>query len=285
MTTKRIFVGSNGARLVFWSVAALLVCVGPSFADGHSVEEIKAAGELRIGDEASYVPFAFRKDGEIVGYDIDLANEFCKELGVKCTVVDTVWAGIIPALLADRFDIIMGQMDYEPGRMAKVDFSIPYVDASQAMLIRAADKDKIKSLDDLSGKILGVKLGSPGANAEDAIDAQIKKDTGTGLADVKTFDDHPSAYLALADGHVDGVLNSLTTLAIVLRDQPGKFAVVRGIGPQNWAGIATQKGNTSLTEWLNKEILKLKADGTLDKLQVKWFGLSTTLPDAIPELN
>ena len=265
--------------------AAILAAVAPGFAGGRTVAEIKASGELRIGDEASYVPFAFRQDNQIVGYDIDLANELCRELQVKCTVVDTVWAGIIPALLADRFDIIMGQMDYEPDRMAKVDFSIPYVDASQAMLIRATDKDTIKSLDDLSGKVLGVKLGSPGANAKDAIDAQIEKDTGKGLADTKTFDDHPAAYLALAEGRLDGVLNSLTTLAIVLRDQPGDFAIVRGVGPQNWAGIATQKGNADLTGWLNEQILKLKANGTLDKLQVKWFGLSTELPDTIPQFK
>lgn len=275
----------NTVKPAAWATAMLVVAATPGFAGGRGVEDIKASGELRIGDEASYVPFAFREDGQIVGYDIDLSNEFCKDLGVKCTVVDTVWAGIIPALLADRFDIIMGQMDYEPNRMAKVDFSIPYVDASQAMLVRAEDQDKIKSLDDLSGKILGVKLGSPGANANDAIDAQVAKDTGAGLSGVKTFDDHPAAYLALEDGRVDGVLNSFTALAIAVRDQPGHFAIVRGIGPQNWAGIATQKGNTSLTDWLDKEILKLKADGTLYKLQVKWFGLSTELPDTIPPVH
>jgi polar amino acid transport system substrate-binding protein len=251
-------------------------------AQARTLDEIKASGELRIGDEASYVPFAFRKDGAVVGYDIDVADYMCGALKVKCVVVDTVWAGIIPALLADKFDIIMGQLDYSPERMAKVGFSIPYTEASQAMLVRAADKDKIKSLDDLSGKVLAVKLGSPGAQMKDKIAAKIKADRGDGPAEIKMFDDHPAAYLALADGRVDGVLNSLTTLAVLNKDQPGKFAVVPQVGSDNWAGIAAPLGDASLIDFLNKEILAMKADGTLAKLQEKWFGMAMKLPDTIP---
>jgi len=272
--------------LVGAAITCGLLATTPGFAAGRTVADIKAAGELRIGDEASYVPFAFRQqDGKIVGYDIDVTNEFCKDLQVKCTVVDTVWAGIIPALLADKFDIIMGQLDYSPERMAKVGFSIPYTSASQAMLIRAADREKIKSLDDLSGKVLGVKLGSPGAQNKDAINKQIAADTGKGLADIKTFDDHPAAYLALLDGRVDGVLNSLTTLAVLLKDQPGKFAIVPKIGADNWAGVATHLGDTDLIGFLDKELLRMKADGTLAKLQQKWFGITMDLPDTAPSFK
>jgi polar amino acid transport system substrate-binding protein len=266
-------------------VAALagLFATGALFgAEARTLDEIKASGELRIGDEASYVPFAFRKDGAIIGYDIDVAERLCADLKVKCVVVDTVWAGIIPALLADKFDVIMGQMDYSPERMAKVGFSIPYTEASQAMLVRAADKDKIKSLDDLSSKVLAVKLGSPGAQMKEKIAAKIKEDRGAGPSDIKTFDDHPAAYLALGDGRVDGVLNSLTTLAVLNKDQPGKFAVVPQVGSDNWAGIATLPGNTGLLDFLNKEILAMKADGSLAKAQEKWFGMVMTLPDTIP---
>ena len=267
------------------AAASGLLAATPCSAAGRTVAEIKAAGELRVGDEVSYVPFAFRQGNNAVGYDIDVADEFCKTLKVKCTVVDTVWAGIIPALLADKFDIIMGQLDYSPERMANVGFSIPYIDASQAMVVRAADANKIKSLDDLSGKVLGVKLGSPGAQKKDTINQQIEKDTGKGLAEIKTFDDHPAAYLALLDGRVDGVLNSFTTLAVLLKDQPGKFAIVPQVGSENWAGVATQLGDKDLIAFLDKELLRMKADGTLAKLQQKWFERSWNLPDSIPSSN
>lgn len=267
------------------AVASGLLAATPSFAAGRTVAEIKAAGELRVGDEVSYVPFAFRQGDNIVGYDIDVADEFCKALQVRCAVVDTVWAGIIPALLADKFDIIMGQLDYSPERMANVGFSIPYIDASQAMVIRAADAGKIKSLDDLSGRVLGVKLGSPGGQKKDAINEQIEKDTGKWLAEIKIFDDHPAAYLALVDGRVDGVLNSFTTLAVLLKDQPGRFAIVPQVGAENSAGIATQPGDKDLISFLDKELLRMKADGTLAKLQQKWFGRSWDLPDSIPNVK
>jgi polar amino acid transport system substrate-binding protein len=270
----------RASALASLSVVCALSIGGASHA--RTLDEIKASGELRIGDEASYVPFAFRKDGAIIGYDIDVADSLCKALQVKCVVVDTVWAGIIPALFADKFDVIMGQLDYSPERMAKVGFSIPYAEASQAMLVRAADKDKIKSLDDLSGRVLAVKLGSPGAQMKDSIAARIKADKGEGPSEIKIFDDHPAAYLALSDGRVDGVLNSLTTLAVLTKDQPGKYAVVPQVGSDNWAGIATLPGDASLLDFLNKEILAMKADGSLARFQEKWFGMAMKLPDAIP---
>jgi polar amino acid transport system substrate-binding protein len=274
-------VGMRIGRLIAVS-GAVALGVSLSGAAARTLDEIKASDELRIGDEASYVPFAFRKDGAFVGYDIDVADRLCADLKVKCTIVDTVWAGIVPALLADKFDVIMGQMDYSPERMAKVGFSIPYTEASQAMLVRAADRDNIKSLDDLSGKVLAVKLGSPGAQMKDKIADKIKADKGEGPSDIKIFDDHPAAYLALSDGRVDGVLNSLTTLAVLNKEQPGKFAVVPQVGSDNWAGIATLPGNASLLDFLNKELLAMKADGTLAKLQQKWFGMAMPLPDTIP---
>src|ERR1700692_1444658 len=95
--------GMRGLAGAMIACCAVLAVTAPSLAAGRTVAEIKAAGEMRIGDEASYVPFAFRQGDQIVGYDIDVANEFCKDLQVKCTVVDTVWAGIIPALLSDKF--------------------------------------------------------------------------------------------------------------------------------------------------------------------------------------
>jgi polar amino acid transport system substrate-binding protein len=273
-----------GTRVLLGAVMTLALAQG-AVAQGRTIADIKAAGELRVGDELTYVPFAYRDGDQIVGYDIDVAAEFCKVLEVKCTIVDSVWAAIVPALLAQKFDFIMGQYSYSRERVASVNFTIPYVDASQAMLIRAEDKDTITSVEGLSGKILGVKLGSPGEANKDAINAKIIAATGTGLADVRVFDDHPTAFLALADHRVDGVMDSSTNLLRILRDQPGKYAVVLGVGPQNWAGLVTREEDTELNAFFNEQILRLKADGTLGKIQEKWFGAAMNLPDEIPSFN
>jgi polar amino acid transport system substrate-binding protein len=247
-----------------------------------TLDAIRKAGALRIAVEATFPPFAMRKDGEIVGYDVDFANLFCKDLGVKPAFVDQTWAGVIPALYAGRFDLIMTSLSYTAERVKRVAFTIPYAEASQAMLIRAADADKIKGVDDLVGKTLGIKLGSPGEVLHRKIEADLKARKGAGYKEVRFYDDHPSAYIALAQNKVDAVFNTISVLAIVLRDAPGRYAIVRGLGADNWAGMASRLEEADLIGFLNEEIRKYKADGQIYALQDKWFGFRMNLPDAVP---
>ena len=254
-------------------------------ASGLSLAQIKASGELRIGCEAAYVPFTYRQDGRIVGYDVELAEVLCKSLGVKPNFIDTAWAGVIPSLYAKKFDVIMSSMSYTKERLERVAFSIPYAEASQALLVRAADAATIKSGADLNNKTVAVKLGSPGQILQERINAGLKSSGGAGFKELRTFDDHPSAYVALAQNRVDGVLNTLATLAMVLKDAPGKYAIVKGLGADNWAGIAARKEDTELVAWLNTELGRLRADGTLFQLQEKWFGFRMNLADKVPSFS
>ena len=254
-------------------------------AQSVTLAQVKAAGELRIGCEAAYVPFTYRQDGKIVGYDVELAEAFCKSLGVKANFIDTAWAGVIPSLYAKKFEVIMSSMSYTKERLERVAFSIPYAEASQAMLVRAGDADKIKVVADLNGRTLAVKLGSPWQILQERINTGLKGGGGPGFKELRTFDDHPSAYVALAQNRVYGVLNTISTLAIVLRDAPGKYAIVRNIGADNWAGIAARKEDSELVTFLNAELTRMKADASLYKLQEKWFGFRMTLADKVPTFS
>jgi len=254
-------------------------------AQALTLAQIKASGELRIGCEAAYVPFTFRQDGKIVGYDVELAELFCKSLGVKPNFIDTAWAGVIPSLYAKKFDVIMSSMSYTKERLERVAFTIPYAEASQALLVRAADADKIRAPADLNGRTLAVKLGSPGQILQERIAASLKAAGGPGFKEVRTFDDHPAAYVALAQNRVDGVLNTLPTLAMVVKDAPGRYAIVKGMGADNWAGIAARKEDPEIVAFLNDELRKLKASGALYALQEKWFGFRMTLADAVPSFS
>jgi len=265
------------------AVAAAASWPGRARAEGGlTIAQVRASGELRIGCEAAYVPFTYRQEGRIVGYDVELADLLCKGLGVKPNFIDTAWAGVIPSLYAKKFDVIMSSMSYTKERLERVAFSIPYAEASQAMLVRAADAGAIKGPPDLNGRILAVKLGSPGQILQDKLNASLKAAGGTGFKEVRTFDDHPSAYVALAQNRVDAVLNTIPTLAMVLKDAPGKYAIVKGLGADNWAGIAVRKEDPEIVAYLNGELARLKADGTIYKLQEKWFGFRMTLADKIP---
>jgi polar amino acid transport system substrate-binding protein len=276
MTRRRDFLKLTAAG----AVASALPRIALS--QNVTLASIKASGELKIGCEAAYVPFTYRQDGKIVGYDVELVEIFCKTLGVKPNLIDTAWAGVIPSLYAKKFDIIMSAMSYTKERVERVAFSIPYAEASQALLIRAADTGAIKGVKDLNGKIVAIKLGSPGQILQERINAGLKAAGGAGFKEVRTFDDHPSAYVALAQNRVDTVLNTIPTLAMVLRDAPGRYAMVKGIGADNWAGIAVRKEDPEIVTFLNGELTRLKADGTLYKLQEKWFGFRMELADKVP---
>jgi polar amino acid transport system substrate-binding protein len=275
--SRRRFLGAIGA-------GALL---RPSFvrADPVTLQKIKNAGVLNIGCEAAYVPFTYRDNsGSIVGFDVEVIGKYLEPIGVKPNFIDTQWSGVIPALYAGRFEMVP-TMSYTKERLEKVLFSIPYADASQALLIRANDKDSIRTISDMSGRVLGIKLGSPGETLKDKLADKLKTERGAGFKDIKTYDDHPAAYLALAQGSVDGVLNTVPTLSIVLRDKPGVFSIVYNVGQSNWHGYAFRKEDTELASFINQRITDLKTSGELAKLQEKYFGFTMTVPDKIPELS
>ncbi len=250
-----------------------------------TMEQIKKSGVLHIGCEAAYVPFTYRdSSGKIVGFDVDIVGRYLAPIGVKPDFIDTQWSGVIPALYAGRFDMVP-TMSYTKERLERVLFSIPYADASQALLIRAADKDKIKTIADMSGRILGIKLGSPGETLKLKLDQQLKTERGAGFKDVKTYDDHPAAYLALAQGSVDGVLNTVPTLAVVMRDKPAAFAMVSNVGSDNWHGYAFRKEDKELADFINGRITAMKQSGELYELQEKWFGFRMNVADTIPTFS
>lgn len=276
--SRRAFLGSVGA-------GALITIGGKALAAPVTLEALKKAGEVKVGCEAAYVPFTYRdSSGKIVGFDVEFATRMFEPIGVKPQFIDTQWSGVIPALYAGRFDMVP-TMSYTKERLERVLFSIPYADASQALLVRSGDKDKIKTIADMSGKVLGIKLGSPGETLKNKLETQLKSERGSGFKDVKTYDDHPAAYLALAQGSVDGVLNTVPTLAVVLRDKPGTFAMVTNVGGNNWHGYCFRKEDTEIADFMNGRITAMKANGELAALQTKWFGFTMDLADKIPNFS
>ena len=166
--------------------AALLGLAGTRAARADALDEVKKRGTLVVGMEAAYVPYEFFKDGKIIGYDPDIIDQFIPKLGVKAQLVDTAWNGIIPALYAKKFDVIISAMTITKERAEKVLFTMPYADASNVILLRAAE-DKIKTADDLSGKVVGVQIGSAAAGIIKTFEAKLKAAGKPGYSDVKQY--------------------------------------------------------------------------------------------------
>ena len=124
------------------------------------LEKIKSEGIIKIGTEGTYAPFTFHdENGKLTGFDIEIAEEVAKRLGVKAEFIETKWDGIFAGLDAKRFDAIVNEVTIREDRIAKYDFSAPYI-VSKAVLIVQNDNTDIKSFDDLKGKKSGQSLTS-----------------------------------------------------------------------------------------------------------------------------
>ena len=256
--------------------------LSPRAAQADAMADAKKRGTLMIGTEAAYVPYEFFKDGQIIGYDPDIMAIIGPKLGVKVQFIDTAWSGIIPALYAGKFDCIVSAMTITKDRAEKVLFSMPYADASNAILLRA-DETRVKTADDLSGKIVGVQLGSAAAGIIKTFEAKLKAAAKPGYAEVKEYEHYPEAYQDLLNKRVDAVVNSRSTMMVVMRDAPGKFKMIGGVSDITaYFGMAFRKEDAALRDFINTELAQMKQDGTLAKLQDKWFGGTMTTPDTVP---
>jgi polar amino acid transport system substrate-binding protein len=248
-----------------------------------TLDAIKKRGTLMIGTEAAYVPYEFVKDGKIIGYDPDIIEIMVKNLGVKAEIIDTAWAGIIPSLYANKFDCIVSAMTITKERAEKVLFSMPYAEATVVLLLRA-DEARIKSANDLSGKIIGVQLGSAGAGVVKAFEEKLKAAGKPGYVEVKQYEHYPEAYQDLINKRVDAVANSKSTMMVVMKDAPGKFKLTEGVSDITaYCGMAFRKEDGALRDFVNAQLAQLKSDGTLAKLQEKWFGATMETPNSVPD--
>ncbi len=264
--------------------AALLGTSGTRAARADTLDEVKKRGSLVVGMEAAYVPYEFFKDGKIIGYDPDIIDQFVPKLGVKAQLVDTAWNGIIPALYAKKFDVVISAMTITKERAEKVLFSMPYAEATNAILLRA-NEDRIKTADDLSGKVVGVQLGSAAAGIIKTFEAKLKAAGKPGYADVKQYEHYPEAYQDLLNKRVDAVVNSKSTMLVVMKDAPGKFKLIGGVTDiPAYFGMAFRKEDTALQSFINEQLGAMKKDGRLAQLQEKWFGATMDTPDVVPEV-
>jgi polar amino acid transport system substrate-binding protein len=252
----------------------------PAYAD--TLDDIKKRGEMVLGMEVAYVPYEFFKDGQIVGYDCDIGQRFADKLGVKVKFVDTQWAGIIPALLTKKFDAILSGMTITRERAEKVLFSMPYADASSVILVLEGNTT-IHTADDLAGKRIGAQLGSAAANLVKEWEDKLKAKGLPGYTDVKLYEHYPEAYQDLINKRIDAVVNSLSTLMVVMQDKPGTFRTVAGIQSITaYFGMAFRKDDTAFQSFVNDQFAEMKSSGDLSKLQTKWFGQTMETPNAVP---
>ena len=231
-----------------------------------TIEKILQRGELRVGFESGYVPFEMTdKKGNFVGFDMDYARRMAKDMNVKFVPVNTEWDGIIPALMTDKFDIIMGGMTITQERNLKINFADPYIVVGQAILLNKKLEGKVKSYKDLNDPkyILTSRLGTTG---EQAIKKYIPKAT------YKSFQTEADAGLEVINGKADALAYDLPFCGFLYGSQ-GKGKTVFLDKPFTYEPLAwaINKGDPDFMNWLNNFLRQTKGDGFYDRLYKKWI--------------
>ncbi|MDF2591427.1 MAG: amino acid transporter substrate-binding protein [Clostridia bacterium] len=225
------------------------------------LEKIKTEGVIKIGTEGTYAPFTFHdKDGKLTGFDVEIAEEIAKRLGVKAEFIETKWDGMFAGLDAKRFDAVANQVTIRPDRIEKYDFSDAYI-VSKAVLIVGAENNDIKTFADLKGKKSGQSLTS---NLGD-----IAKSNGAELVSVDGFN---QALDLLTSKRIDATINdSLSFLDYKTQRPDAPIKVAAELDTKDESGILFNKGNQELVDAVNKALAEMKADGTYLKISQKWF--------------
>ena len=232
------------------------------------VEAIKKAGKIQMTTNAEFEPFEYKDGDEIVGIDIDLSQAIADKLGVKLEVSDIAFDSLIPTMNAGKADFIAAGMTATEDRKKNVDFSDPYFNASQAIIV-AKDSD-IKTREDLNGKTVGVQQGTTG-------DTYCTNDDGSSDVKVKEVKRYPKGMDAVSDliaGRLDAVVIDDYPAEKLAAKNADKVVKLDDALTEEEYAIAMPKGS-DLVDVVNGVIKDLKDSGELNKIIDKYIGDDT----------
>jgi polar amino acid transport system substrate-binding protein len=261
--------------LVAAMLAMVLVAAGCGGGDdggggeaAGGVETIEE-GVLTVGTDAPFPPFEIGRPPDVTGYDIEVMNAIAEDLGLEAEYVNSSFDTIFRDVAQGRFDIVAAASTITPQREETVDFSDPYYEAQQALLIE--EGSDVASVDDLSGLTVGAQDGTTGETfANDETEA----------AEVRGFPQGPDAINALVGGQVDAVIID-QPVALDAVEEQGGVEVVEEIETGELYGFAMAPGNTALREQVNEALTRIKDDGTLEQLYDEYFQMPP--PDTVLE--
>ncbi len=230
-----------------------------------AVEQILKRGTLKVG-MSTFVPWAMKdKTGKLVGFEIDVATRLAEDMGVKVQFVPTKWAGIIPALLTGKFDVVIGGMSVRPDRNLKVNFSIPYDYAGQSIVANKKLAAGFSSLQDFNHPdvVISARLGSTAADAANKFMPRAKK---------RLFDDEAQVIQEVVNGKAHAAVASAPLPAFqAIKFSDKLFLPVRGTFTKEPIGFALKKSDFDTLNYFNNWIRVVEAKGWLAERKHYWF--------------
>ena len=230
-----------------------------------TVEQVMKRGNLRVG-MSTFVPWAMKdKTGKLIGFEIDVARQLALDMGVKIEFVPTKWAGIVPALLTGKFDVIIGGMSIRPDRNLKVNFTIPYDYAGQSIVANkkmAAGFTRLANFN-RPNVIIAARLGSTAADAAKKFMPKAQK---------KLFDDEAQVIQEVVNGRAHAAVASAPLPAFQAIRYPDQlFLPVKETFTKEPIGFALRKGDFDTLNYFNNWIRVVEAKGWLAERKHYWF--------------
>ncbi|MDF2880548.1 MAG: polar amino acid uptake transporter, family, amino acid-binding protein [Clostridiaceae bacterium] len=262
------FVGKVLAVIVSLSMIVSITACGKSTSNAAvqttketKLDQIKKSGKLVVGTSADYPPYEFHKTingkDEIVGFDITIANEIAKDLGVKLEIKDMSFDGLLAALQSGNVDIVIAGMNPTEDRKKSVDFSKVYYTSINSVMVRTEDKDKYKTIDDLKGKKIGVQKGTT--------QEQIAKDQMAG-SEIKSLGKVTDLVMQLQNKKVDAIIVELpVATSYASKNKNISVSDVKVKNEEKGSAVAFKKGNEDFVKAVNSTLDKLMKSNSIDK--------------------
>lgn len=240
-------------------IISLLAIAGIGFGATKFFTPSSEREKLIVGTDVGFEPFEYIKNGETVGFDIDLVQEMANDLDRELVIEQVAFDGLLAALQAGRIDVVAAGMTATEERAKSVNFSDPYYEASQMIIIKR-DNLEIKSKADLAGKKIGVQLGTTG----DEMVGEIED------AEKVQFPAVPAVLQELSTGRIDAVILDNAPAEKYLKNKPELKMLTEKLSAENYA-LAFNKKDVELLRGANRTIARIKQDGTYDSMLDKYF--------------
>ena len=234
---------------------------------------------IRIGTQGDYPPFTFLDaKGTLSGFDVDIGNALCQQMKVKCKWVVQAWDGIIPGLIAHKYDAIMSSMSITPERAKAVLFSDPYY-SNKLQFVGEDSKPFSPTKKTADGKVELIKANLQGkaiGTERATLGSQWLKQNLDGVVTVKLYDSLQEAFLDLKAGRINGILADKYPSYAWLKTPAGKGFAFMGdpVYSKDKIGIALRKNETDLAKQFNDAIKAIVANGVYKKVNAKYFPFS-----------
>ncbi|MGF6966193.1 polar amino acid transport system substrate-binding protein [Paraburkholderia sp. WC7.3g] len=268
----------RGAKAAFpFAIAGLLAITGctkvstpeqSAAASPSTLQAVLQRGTLRVGDCLTFAPFGFyNKDGQPDGYDVDLAKELAKQMGVKLEVVNTTSANRIPNLQTSKVDVVFCNFTRNLERAKVIEFTAPYVVASEALLVRK--NSGVQSVKDMGGRTIATVKGSTNGDEVRSLNIPIK---------IQEYDSSQAAILAVKQGQADAMIEDNNFLAYQAKLDPELAVTNEALVPLEYNAFGVKAGDQEWLNYLNLFLFNINGSKLNAQLYNKWFGTDPRYP-------